>query len=283
MDPTFIKDNLDQLGETEARKLLSEWIISSTDQASREDALNLFASIDNYKNFNFFEQLFLSDENHEIRVTAGKILTANYPNHDKLVPLLSFTLREECNIDLKFFAIESLFIIDSKRTRRIIFEYLDNFFRLNQSQITGQVLNNFLDLQDGDDTLSRDILEYCYNLILHDFYVNQCNFYVVMRDGFIILLNVENAGLSKISQIQGLTKLTHLEHFLLKNNHITTIEDIKFLRSLKILNLSSNNITEIRIPKTLMDLEELYLSSNRLKKIKNLQHLRNLRKLFLDH
>lgn len=281
MDPIFIKDNLDQLGETEARNLLSEWIISSTDQASREDALNLFASIDNHRNFNFFEQLFLSDENHEIRFTTGKILTANYSNHDRLVPLLSFTLRKECNIDLKFLAIESLFIIDSKRTKRIIFEFLEDFFRLEHNQITGQVPNNFLDLQD--ETLTRDILEYCYNLILHDFYVNQCNFYVVMRDGFIILLNVESAGLSRIHQIQGLTRLTHLEHFLLKNNRITTIENIEFLRSLKILNLSSNNITEIKIPKSLIDLEELYLSSNKLKKIKNLQHLRNLRKLYLDH
>ena len=94
LNPDYIKENLSKIGIKEASALLKEWIISSNDLNLRKDALELFGSLDDGKNFKFLEQVFLSDEDLEIRLIAGKILEDMYINHKKLIPLLEYSLRK---------------------------------------------------------------------------------------------------------------------------------------------------------------------------------------------
>ena len=94
VNPEYIKENLSKIGKKEASALLREWIISSNDLRLRKDALELFGTLDDSKNFKFFEHVFLSDEDLEIRMIAGKILEAKYIKHKKLIPLLEYSLKK---------------------------------------------------------------------------------------------------------------------------------------------------------------------------------------------
>ena len=88
LDPDYIKENLNQIGRKEGLALLREWIDSSSDSTVRQKALENYGLLEEGKNFKFFEHLFLSDENLDIRLTAGQILKEKYSKNKKLIPLL---------------------------------------------------------------------------------------------------------------------------------------------------------------------------------------------------
>ena len=90
---SYIEENIDQIGIKEASALLKELIVNSKDPFIRHKALKIFSSIDNGKNFKFFEQLFLSDENFNIRLETGYVLRDKYLRYKRFIPLLEFTLK----------------------------------------------------------------------------------------------------------------------------------------------------------------------------------------------
>lgn len=59
LSPKEIEENLEAIGLTEAQFLLREWISSAGDLFSRQEALKFLGKIDNGKNYEFFEQLFV--------------------------------------------------------------------------------------------------------------------------------------------------------------------------------------------------------------------------------
>ena len=83
-----------QIGKKEGLALLKEWIDSSNDTDIRQNALINYGLIDEGKNFKYFEQLFLSDEDIRIRLIAGEILKDKYTNNKRLIPLLDYTLKK---------------------------------------------------------------------------------------------------------------------------------------------------------------------------------------------
>ena len=91
--PEAIEENIEAIGRKEGLALLREIIGTSGDLNIRKRALNIFGTIDNGKNFAFLEHLFLSDEEIEVRLIAGKILKDKYYSNKKMLPLLEFTLR----------------------------------------------------------------------------------------------------------------------------------------------------------------------------------------------
>ena len=280
LNPDYIKKNLEHIGKETARDILKEWIVNSDNIHLRETALNLYSSMDEGKEFKFFEQLFLSDESFEIRGLSGNILRDNYFYHKKFVSLLEFTLNDVNNMDQKFFAVETLNLIDTKKARKIIKDYLKKAIKLSFKkkiyEFPKEIFNS-----NYDTPLPRSILEVCFNLILYDYYVNSCGYNVTLREGLIILLNCEGSKLDDISEIQAFNKLVKLEHLQLQRNNIQTIHGLSHLTQLKTLNLSQNQIKKIENLDNLNNLQEITLSSNKIKKIENLD-LRSLKKLSLD-
>ena len=73
LSPQEIKDRMQEIGISESRSLLKNWISNSNDIERRRQALDILGSIDEGKDYIFYEQLFLSDEDLEIRLIAGDI------------------------------------------------------------------------------------------------------------------------------------------------------------------------------------------------------------------
>ncbi len=280
LNPDYIKKNLEQIGKKTARDILKEWIVNSDNINIRETALNLYSSMDEGREFKFFEQLFLSDESFEIRVLSGNVLRDNYFYHKKFVSLLEFTLNDVNNMDQKFFAVETLNSIDTKKARKIIKDYLKKAIKLSFKkkiyEFPEEIFNS-----NYDTPIPGSILEVCFNLILYNYYVNSCGYNVTLREGLIILLNCEGSRLDDISDIQAFNKLVKLEHLQLQRNNIHNIRGLSHLTQLKTLNLSQNQIKKIENLDSLNNLQEISLSSNKIKKIENLD-LRSLKKLSLD-
>lgn len=303
IDPRFIRDHFDQFSKKEASKLLKEWIENSNNQTIRKEAIDLFSSIDDGSNFEFYEQLFISEENKEIRDLAGLILTKNYYHHEKFFSLLEFTIKNIDNLDQKFFALDVLNASHSQRALAIIRSYLKSFSKMKIFENGENILDTF-DNSIIEMHVKPKYLEKIFNLVLVEFYTTQCKFHVAIRDNYIILLNSEGANIKNINEIQGINKLGHLEHLILRRNHLSKIDNLEHLKNLKILDLSfnkiskieylgslkslielkleGNNIHEIDSKINFPNLERLSLNSNNLKELKNLQKLTNLRILNLN-
>lgn len=96
-------------------------------------------------------------------------------------------------------------------------------------------------------------------------------------------LSLSGQKISKISDVQGLSKLTSLEELNLINNQITEIEGLESLINLKKLYLDSNQISKIEGLKKLVNLEVLSLSNNNINVIGGIKGLRNLKQLFINN
>lgn len=308
LDPEFITANIDQIGKKEARVILREWISGSEDVKKRREALDAYITLDNGKDFGFYEQLFLTDEDVGIQRIAGACLSDRYSTDKKLLALLQFVLFEQKEIEPKVFAIELLNSINTKKARKILRDYLKKLVKL----VSKDKKVDFSKEMSGMDSLSsslsvpvsNEVIDIIINLTLAEYYEKVCQYNVTMMGGVIVQLRCEGAGLMEISQIKGLDKLQHLVHLNLNRNRIErvkgldhlkelrslilsenlteSLEHYEYLGNLRELNLASNKIEEIT-PINLKNLEKLSLDRNRISEIKNLDELVGLEFLNLSH
>lgn len=280
LTPKYIEENLEKLGVKAARDILKQWIINSDDKDLRLKALNLYSVVDDQKQFKFLEQLFLSDENVNVRAISGNILRDKYIHNKRFVSLLEFTLIDGNDIDQKLFAVEQLNLMDTKNSRKIVKDFLKRTLKLSTMSkfggIPGMIFSFELNL-----SIPPKILEICDNLILYLYYTEKCGYSATLREGFITLLNCEGSELQSIAEIKGLDRLFNLEHLNLQRNNIQKICGLDHLKRLLTLNLSQNKINLINTLDGLINLKELNLSSNKIKKIENVNNVK-LKKLSLD-
>ncbi|MFX1524397.1 MAG: leucine-rich repeat protein [Promethearchaeota archaeon] len=280
LDPDFIKENLIEIGKKEGLILLKEFIENSTERLIRRKALEYYGELEDGKNFNFFENIFFSDEDLEMRLIAGKVLKTNYSTHKKLISLLEYALKKMGNMEQKIFSLRTLHSIDSIKVRKIIMEYMKSIiktrFKNNVEGITEVILK-----YDYKNNLPESLIEICTNLILNDYYVNVCGFLSTLRKGRIVSLDCESLAIKRIRDITGIKNLNDLEHLNIQRTKIRYLDDLHHFKNLKYLNLSYNTIQEIENLSSLADLEELDLSYNKISKIINLESLNKLKKLSL--
>lgn len=282
LHPDNIRDNLDQIGKKEGLNLLREWIDSSSDSAIRQKALETYGSIEEGKNFKFFENLYLSDEIHDIRLTAGQILKEKYSNNKKLIPLLEYTLNKVDNVELKLFAVRTLNSLHNAKARKIIIDFLHNLTR-KEFKGASNKLREDINKFNPNNSIPESFLDICINLILKDYYVDKCGYHVTLRGGKIYSLNCESSNLNKLSEILGLKSLVDLEHLQLERNKLKSIDGIQILTKLRALDLSYNLLDKIENLESLNQLEELNLSNNKIHTIGNLDSLFSLKKLSLNN
>jgi hypothetical protein len=124
------------------------------------------------------------------------------------------------------------------------------------------------------DFLNDDEIEYFSDL--------QSVYYKGKRYSFMDNLNLSNQGITDISEIKGIEKISNLHSLNLSYNRISEIKGLEHLEQLEFLDLSYNQITEIKGLDLLRNLTNLYISSNRIKEIKGLSSLVNLEWLLLS-
>lgn len=95
-------------------------------------------------------------------------------------------------------------------------------------------------------------------------------------------LQLNNLGIKKITDIEGLKEIQYLKRLNLSNNEIEEINGLDHLIYLHFLNLGRNNIKEIKGLDKLESLEELYLHFNPIASLKGLEQFDNLIKLNLE-
>ncbi len=301
--PQEIKDRIKEIGISEAKNLLKNWILESNEENHRRKALEIIDSLDEGNDFGFFEQLFLSDEDLEIRLISGNILREKYQDHKKIELLLEFTLTRILFLEQKLFAVEFLSDLDTVFSRKILLKFLnetiDQKFTTKKEEFPSEIF-----ACDYTQKIPELLLIVCYNLILFDYYLKNCGYHATIRDGFIISLTADGADLKSIKNVKGFQHLKRLEYLSLKRNliekiegldpldrlrhldlsanYITKIENLSNLKELKLLNLSYNRIKEIENLGSLSCLEDLNLSRNEISEIKNLENLYSLRTLTLS-
>ncbi len=280
--PQEIKDRINKIGISEAKNLLKNWILDSNEGKLRAQALEILGSIEEGKNFKFFEQLFLSDENLQIRIIAGQILKEKYSSNKKLIPLLEFILKKDDNVELQLFAVRTLNLLDSVKARKTVIDFLKNLIENEFSSKISKDLQEIYEFRPIN-SIPEALLSICINLILKIFYMKKCGYHVTLKGGKIFSLNCESSNLNKISNILGLNDLNDLEHLQLARNKLESIEGIQILTKLRTLDLAYNKLEKIENLEDLINLEELNMSYNKIRRINSLDSLCNLKKLFLNH
>jgi hypothetical protein len=281
LQPDEIKNHISEIGKKEAFRLLKEWIGNSDDRALRERALQILAHIDDGSNYDFFESLFLSEEDLKISILSGRILGENYANSDDIISLLSYILYNIKPIQKKLLAIDILKHFNTKKANSILLKY---FKKVIQTQIDSNFLmKHLVESQPFSKGQLADIVEIGTNLLLFHSFREDYGYSLHLRDGLITSLTCEKTSFAKITEIPGIQKLTHLKELNLKHNNITKINNISFLKHLELLNLSFNSITQIKNLNSCKNLKELRLSHNEIEEINHLEGLTNLKSLYLGH
>ncbi len=282
LHPDNIKENIDQIGKKEGLALLKEWIDSSTDPILRQRALENYGSLDNGKNFKFFEHLFLSDEDIKIRIISGQILKDKYSSNKKLVSLLAYALDKVDNVEQQLFVLKTLNSINNSKTRKVLIDSLVKLIMVKYKNKIDEFPKDILNF-DFREPFPEVFEQIFISLVLNNYYVNKCGYHVTLRKGKIISLNCESSNLNSILEITELQNLTDLEHLHVHRNNLRTMDGLEFLQKLRSLDLSYNNIEKIQNLENLIQLVELNLSNNKIRNIENLDSLENLKRLFLNN
>ncbi|MHA1695632.1 MAG: leucine-rich repeat domain-containing protein, partial [Candidatus Helarchaeota archaeon] len=258
-----IFNRLSSMDKASKCEFLKNFIFEAIIGKERLKALEKFMEVDDGSNYEFLEQLFLSDEDRKVRMLAGKLLLGRYSNQKQLLTLLKFTLDNINDIYQKILALEFLNKIGNKSAIKIIIDYMkrvskklfgkkvfrDNGIIFSRNSFTDRILNEGIlkvgEYSTNSRLLSKEELDTCINLCLHDHYINILGYHATFKSGTIILLNCEGMGLTRISDIIGIERLGELEHLMLQRNNIREIDGLEHLKSLKVLNLSGNKIKKI--------------------------------------
>ncbi len=282
LDPDLIKEKLAEIGKKEGLILLRELIENATDPYVRRKALENYGELEAGKNFTFFENLFFSDEDFQMRIIAGKVLSNRYSKHKKLIPLLEYALKKISNIEQKIFSLRSLSSLENIKARKIIIDYLKLFIKKKFKGKIKRIPVEILKL-DNKTCFPESVIEIYINLILNDYYVRVCGYLSTLRNGKIISLDCESLDIESIGDIVGIENVVDLEHLNIQRTRIKYINNLQSFKKLKHLNLSHNLIEKIENLQNLVGLEELNLSYNKIRKIENLENLKELRKISLNN
>lgn len=94
--------------------------------------------------------------------------------------------------------------------------------------------------------------------------------------GFFMNIRTLSFSKTKLSRIEGLDQLLHLEQLWMVENNITSMDGLSQNTKLKNLNLSNNRISKIESLDNLTLLEKLWLNENNIRDIENLTTLANV-------
>jgi hypothetical protein len=277
-----------------ALSLLITLIESNPDEKERVASLEAIRDItfQSERLRKILEGFLLSDANSEVRRLAAEVLVRDYL--EESIDVLKWILGNERSIKCISVVLDNLIL----RKRDILNQFLKEFFEELLSGVIYPIngaekyyikkLGSLFEARGIEDSSVKDLsaifinfrgissLEQKYRL--ED---NYCEFF--LKDGLVQKLEVFGLGIKRIEEIEGLSRLTHLESLNLEGNKITEISGLESLTNLKYLNLSYNLITNIKGLNTLVNLYNLRLEDNKISNLDGFKNLRNLKMLNLDN
>ncbi len=307
------------------RQACKELLISYLERSDRE--AERIQSIDYMSNFEFtdlqdyeyFEQLFLSDDMLEIRLAAFTILIKNF--FHKVMELIKWVLDNDESPDIVAGVLNISLNFDSERIRNLIIEELKTIMNLKihdydthfrailehfQKDFTELFVTNQIERLSTEE-LCQIYLNYKIVIYIKKKFDPWHQLLIEVKEGYVTEFDFEgNSELNweKLSDITGILHLDHLEILDLKYCYLRDVSEIEKLPLLKILiimdsllteikglvklknlenlQLVGNQITEISGLDTNHSLEVLNLGNNKISKIKGLENLQNLKYLYLD-
>ncbi len=275
-------DNLLKLGKNERIQFLKTCISTSSDISLRRISLKMLSIyFEQVEGFNYFKNIFLSDEEPEMRIRAGFILRRHYLRHKELPSLFFYMLRSSQNLKLKIFALKNLYKMNNYESKSLILEHIKKIDKKLPDK-NNEKIKEIINKLNPNFILSNTFKNIFLNLLIYDFYTNENQFHVIVREGYVFLLNCEGSGLNTIRSLVGLSSLKRLEYLNLQRNSIRNMRGLSELKGLKSLDLSYNEIDIIEYIEKLPHLEEVLLSNNNIRNIGCFPKLPNLKKLYLN-
>ncbi len=253
------------------------------------------------KNYDFIENILISDLNDHMREHAAKVLIQNYP--EKAIKPITWMLKSEKADNCLFSIIKSIEKSENNKLKavlktkkyvsfegNIIFPIDSNtIINLNNKNIDDiekiKNLGNLTDLKKIYLNYNKiksfkglEKLKELKSLHLQGNMITKIDdLFKLKKLEFLYLNNNE------ILKIKGINALSNLKSLLIFDNQISVIENLENLSNLEVLNLRNNRISEIKGLKSLSNLKRLDLSNNHISEIKGLEKLTKLEFLDLSH
>ncbi|MFW9872959.1 MAG: leucine-rich repeat domain-containing protein, partial [Candidatus Thorarchaeota archaeon] len=230
----------------------------------------------------------ISDVDEAVRSTSARILVERFP--DESMDTLEWVLKTDLSISCIEVILESF---QESRLRKVLETFFEDLicklniknFNLKRYVIGFKQLFERRPLEQfSASELMEMYLNYRILTILETkFRLSETYHHCLSKNGYLDELDLNGIQIRKISDIDGLSKLTKLGSLELTQTGLTEISGLENLKELGSLNLSWNNITRIKGLEDLTELVDLDLSENQITEISGLKNLVNLRALNLTN
>jgi len=283
----FQKFKENELDMNTSINFLVSIIENSNDENIRLESIKIIHQINHFDNklYNFIEDLFISDSNAKIRIETAEIINKYYL--DKSLSLLTWTLKNESNIDCLAIIIKSLIKLNTIESKKVLFKEVEYIKKIKQLKVAQMVSSNHFRKQIKEiikkkkigelssEILGQIIINYKTLLSIKNRYYSV---YYELRNARIIKMDLSDVefevrgwkaeyknNIQSISEIPGLCNLKSLESLNLSNNLISDIKGIEELPNLSDLDLSNNklnNIESLNILKLIPSVKQVKLNGN---------------------
>jgi len=271
LDPKNIYEEYkkDVLNKRAAIESLISFIENSDNEDLRIDALYIFEKISgkSKSEFQFLENLLLSDSNAKIRRLSAQIIKDNFLN-DALTPM-KWALQHESDYECLITIIKAISEIEINESKPILLNEIKKIKKRKYIDIVSNQYYNkkfrynlkILFKQKRIQKYScKELAEIIINFRTIENLIR--NFYTVsfdLEDSLITKLDLSDLGwnvniwrqpfanrIEKLSEIAGLLNLKNLKHLDLSNNRISDVETLINLKNLVELKISNNRIEDIK-------------------------------------
>jgi len=269
LDPKNIYEEYkkDVLNKRATIESLISFIENSDNEDLRIDALYIFEKISgkSKSEFQFLENLLLSDSNAKIRRLSAQIIKDNFLN-DALTPM-KWALQHESDYECLITIIKAISEIEINESKPILLNEIKKIKKRKYIDIVSNQYYNtkfryslkILFKQKRIQKYScKELAEIIINFRTIENFIR--NFYTVsfdLEDALVIKLDLSDLGwnvniwrqpfanrIEKFSEITGLLNLKNLKHLDLSNNRISDVETLINLKYLVELKISNNRIED---------------------------------------
>ncbi len=293
-------------GSVVRRNLIVEQLISiiehEKDQLSRMIYLRHLKrkKLNSNQYHNFLEDISVSDLNKDARILAIKILINNFFEQSHF--LIEWIIRPEHSPSIIFSVIHSLSKGHLPYLRALLVNNLEEYIKTKNQNFNIEIYNKELRVYFSKNPLEKlsitelgnIYINYTFVLNLENRYnfsknTDKSNLFFKLDNGVINELRIWGILINKISDIDGIERISNLKILDLAGNHLKEIDALENLQHLVLLKFGDlcyglgNELTQIKGLETLKKLKILNLSNNYVKKIEGLSSLSDLKRLYLVH
>ncbi len=269
---TILKDYTDKrIDKSTAIKLLVSGIENNDEEQFRLEAISILNAlkIKTKTLFEFFENILLSDSSEVIRNAAAKYISANFLEIS--LPVYQWVIQHETSYYCLITVVNSLVKINTSESKSILFEQVSNIRNIKSLNVDKgygnkkyrKALKSYFKRNPINKLSHKQLGAILINFLTVKNLIEEIpNVYFELDDKRLLIdkldlsdyLEFEVKGtpwgwknnIRNLSQITGLSNLSHLKTLDLSNNQIGDLEGINELKNLTHLVLSNNQISDLK-------------------------------------